>query len=254
MSVGLDASACPIPVTFASAATPLLLIANASGANGNAVAAKNMTATALFRQTAINPNATSMDLRSRYGGGIYGVCTGLALTNGGGLTLNISAGHAMLDGVIEVPANTSLTVANNHPGPTDRAWIWMQQNGTIVAVYNSITPPSGSVCLLGSVTTSGGAITGIDTSGVVYLKGGIGIRYSADTGAPTDTPPSGLVFVHQTAFADYLWDGSAYHQISIPSLAADPATPQNGDIWFNTTSLKMSVQVSGATKRSAAYS
>ncbi len=44
---------------------------------------------------ASNRNYTALDLTGAYGGGLYGICYGLALSAGTGLTLNIASGHAL---------------------------------------------------------------------------------------------------------------------------------------------------------------
>jgi hypothetical protein len=238
-------------------------MADASNTSGNAPAAVNMPANQIsFRQSSINPNATSMDLRARYGGGCYAVCHGLALSAGAGLNLNISAGHAMCDGILEVPAATSTVVSASHPGPTDRAWIWLCPGSgggatyTIQKTYNTLTPPTGACVLIGSCTTSGTGITAVDTSGVLYLQGPLPIRYVADTGAPTDSAslPALLQFITQTAFCSYYWTGSKYAQMYIPEVTADQASPQAGDIWFRSDLLQMSYYTGSAVKRSAAFS
>jgi len=37
-------------------------------------------------------------------------------------------------------------------------------------------------------------------------------------------------------------------RFNIPYVISDPANPQNGDMWYNTTSAQLKVYVGGATK------
>jgi hypothetical protein len=200
--VTLNASACPAPQTPAA----LLLKANA-GTLGNAPVAKNPQAEAAWRVNAALPNATQLDLTGRYGGGSYAVAAGLVLSAPvRGLNIHISAGHAVLDGIVEVATDLTWPV----PASTARVWIWLLQSGLPQAVATSLSPPSGACCLLGSCTTDSKNITGLDLSGVLYLRGGMPWRQSADAGVPGDVPPTSLMFYHRTAGGLYIWDGTAY--------------------------------------------
>jgi hypothetical protein len=98
-----------------------------------------------------------------------------------------------------------------------RNWIWISQAGAITVVFNSLTPPAGAQALLGSALTAGGSISSTDTSGVLYLKGGMLKRYSADTTTPADTPPAQLQFWHFGDGAFWYWNGDAYIEFSILS-------------------------------------
>lgn len=154
----------------------------------------------------LNENALALDLIGRYGGGGYAVAFGLGLTPPlTGLTLNIAAGHAVVDGVVEVPSATTLAVPDN----TARVWIWLQSNKTLTYT-STTTAPAGNNCLIGSCVTSAGSILSVDTSGVLYLRGGNLWRRTSDVGQPGDTPPAGMVFYTRTDGGLYLWDGTAY--------------------------------------------
>lgn len=211
MSVTLLASQCPAPVVaatltkmadaYTTAPTPPVPTSLPVVSGDSNWGAK------------INRNLTGADLIARFGGGGYAVAFGLGLSFTTGLTLTIAAGQAMIDGVVEIAATTTQAIADSHPGPTDRAWIWLLRSGVISVVHNSLTPPSANCCLLGSCTTSGGNITAVDTSGVLYLRGGSLYRESADTGMPTDSPGANVLFVHKTTYLEYLWDGAKYRVI-----------------------------------------
>lgn len=211
MSTSLNANQCPLPLARAS----FLSLNAAMAATGNAPIAQHILADTM-NLPRHNRNYTALDLTGAYGGGLYGICYGLSLSAGSGLTLNVGSGHALIDGLVEVAAGTlpgtEVTNARTHvlDDNTARAWVWLLPGGTITHVNTSIAPPQAQACLLGSVTTSGGAITGIDTSGVMFVRGGIGVRQSNDSSAPTDTPSSRLVFLARTPSADYLWDGAQY--------------------------------------------
>lgn len=211
--ITLNAKQCPAIQQPAS----MLSIANAGSGNGNALVAKNTLADIAWRTNAANPNATMLDRLASEGGANAFALSGdfpPILSIGAGLLLNISAGEAIIGGPVQVAAGT-LAVPNN----TQRVWIWMSRSGTLVAVATSTTPPAGQQVLLGSVTTSSGVVTAIDTSGVLYLRGGVLWRQTADSGAPTDTPPSTVSFIARTAGGVYLWDGAGYTTLG-PAYAA----------------------------------
>jgi hypothetical protein len=169
----------------------------------------------------LNENAARSDIIGRYGGGVYGLCTGYTLSAGSGLTLNVAAGLAMIDGPVE--STSSQTVALTDSG---RNWVWLSRAGALTVVFNSTTPPAGAYCLLGSALTSGGTISSVDQSGVVYLVGGTAFRRSADTVTPTDSPSSSIQFFHRGASKLWWWDGSSYWQCSPATNAFSQAVIQ----------------------------
>lgn len=154
----------------------------------------------------LNQNSARLDLAGRFGGGGYAIATGLVLSAGAGLVLNISAGQAQLDGVVPYYGG-AITLTDN----TTRTWVWITRTGAITPVLNSTTPPAGACCLLGSVVTASGAITQIDGSGVLTILGGTLCRATGDTTAPTDTPPADQQFLNCGVNGTrYWWDGTAY--------------------------------------------
>lgn len=209
----LAAGECPAIVVPASlldpaAGTPLVASALVAG-DTSAVLTK------------LNTNASRLDLAGRWGGGGYAVATGLDLTAGAGLTLNISAGQAVLDGVAHVGAATTLAL-------TDAAynWVWILQNGSITKTTSATTTPpaapSAACAFLGRVYCTGGVISTIDYSGRLELRGGTLYRRTGDSGAPGDAPPAKLQFLAQTAGGRYWWDGAAYTALWEPlALNAD---------------------------------
>lgn len=209
MPVVLLATQCPLPVIDTALAT-LTSAENTTGANG--LTARTFAAGNTVISSKLNRNAKQMDLQSRYGGGGYGIVNGLALSAGSGLTLNIAAGQANIDGIIgstAAEAATTLAVPDNHPSATDRVWIWLSRAGAISSTLNT-TPPATNCCLLGSCTTSGGVITAVDTSGVVYLRGGQLWRETADTGPPGDSPNAAIRLFTLTWGGVYEWTGTAH--------------------------------------------
>jgi hypothetical protein len=163
----------------------------------------------------VNENAARADVTARFGGGAYAIVHGLTLSAGAGLTLNIAAGQAQINGPVTYLGGTaSLTNST-------RNWIWISQGGAIT-VATSLTPPAGAQALVGSALTSGGSISSVDTSGVLLLHGGRLQRYTADTTTPTDTPPAQLSFEAYGAGTKlWIWSGTAYYEISTGS----PSTP-----------------------------
>lgn len=183
-----------------------------STSDTTAKVAKNIPAAVTWR-TQANQNAAILDQTARYGAGLIGIPDGptkITLSVGTGLSLSVSAGHAMVGGPVEIATATTLTVPNN----TSRVWIWLRQLGGALTYTTTTTPPAGECCLLGSCVTSGGAVTSVDTSGVMYLRGGIGWRQSADVFAPTDSPSVTIQFMASTAGGSYFWDGYTYSRLA----------------------------------------
>lgn len=142
---------------------------------------------------------------ARYGGGIVGIVTGLDLTAGSGLTLNVAAGSAMMDGLVSKTGASTVALTDNV-----RSYVWMSTAGALTPkAHPDLTPPAGLHCFLGSALTSGGSISSVDQSGVIYLRP-LPHRRTADAGAPADTPPARTSHLIQTAGGHWLWDGEEY--------------------------------------------
>lgn len=165
-------------------------------------------------------NALSTDLTGAYGGtNGYAIARGLTLSApASGLLLNVAAGHAMIGGVVEVPAATTVMCTDN----LNLNWIWLLQNGTLTAT-TTLTAPSTESCLIGNCTTVGGNIVNVDTSGVLFLKGGNLWRQTADAGAPIDAPPTTIQFTAVTLGGTYWWDGAFYQRLGPQSTAVSDA-------------------------------
>lgn len=164
----------------------------------------------------LNRNFGEMNLGARYGGGAYAIAHGLALSAGSGLTLNISAGHAVIDGVVELAATTQTMYAatTNH--------VWLKRDGTIDVKNNVLTAPTTPATYLGAVVTGASTITSVDTSGRVVLVQGQATRQTADLGMPLDTPSSSVQFLAVTSGGKWWWNGTAYlHQTdALPQVQA----------------------------------
>ena len=244
ITTSLLASQCPaimIPTTE-------YLLDAASVGDGNAPNAAPTLSQTTWRYDAANPNAFRLDMQSRIGGGIYACALGVdkivlsAPTSG--LQLQLTSGKAIGDGLVCMDNDSTLTLPDN----TARVYIWLRQGQSPSYTYTTTTTaPDGNPIFLGSCITSGNAITNIDNSGVMYLMGGAGVRYTADSGAPTDTPSANVCFYTITAWCTYYWNGVTHNQTYIPSSASDPSTPQNGEYWYRTDLNKMKYRVSGST-------
>jgi len=207
MPTTLLATQVPIPTVYSG----FLRLADGENTTGNSPVAKRL-ATGDFGGTAsskLNRNGTQLDLTSRYGGGAYSVLYGLALGTGSGLNLAVGAGHASIDGIVEVPSNTTLTV----PGSSARVHIWLQRDGTLTYVNNSLTPPVNPAAYLGSCVTGVSSITSVDDSGVLRLTSGLPVRSTADPMEPGDTPSASTMFLTKTLGGTYLWDGGRYLEL-----------------------------------------
>lgn len=222
MAVTLLASQCP-PIPMPQS---LLSIAAAGSLSaGNAPVAENIAAGQTTPWTPLQRrNATRQDLTGRHGGGGYAIAMGLTLSApASGLTLTIGSGIAMIDGPVEVESTSTLSIQNN----SARAWIWLLQNGTLTSTQTA-TAPQTACCVLGSVVTIANNITQVDTSGVMYLKGGNLWRQTADTGPPQDSPPASLNFFARTQGGLFYWDGTQYSAIEAQtaSLVSDMCDAQ----------------------------
>lgn len=212
----LLATQVPVPIVPAS----LLSIAAAVPNTWSPVVANNSGSGSLT--TPFNKNAARGDMTGRAGAGGYAIdwdsgpsssTPGLQLTVSSGLTLAVGTGQAMIDGPVQVTTPLTALCTDN----IARIHVWLSQAGAVVLVNNSLTPPAGAHAYLGSVVTSGGAITEINGSGVLYYYGAQLIRRTADTSAPGDTPPAGLSFFNRCASgAVYFWTGLEYVALSEP--------------------------------------
>lgn len=204
------ASQCPAPQVPASQ----FYAANATDSAGPVSASSIGTGAAGAQGLPLrwNKNATRLDLTARWGGGAYAVLQGLELSEGSGLTLNVSAGQAALDGLAEVATATTLSLTDN---VVNR--IWLSRGGTLNKVTSAsaapLAPPDGATpwAYLGAVQVVSGSIVSVDYSGRLDLRqGNLAFRETADTGEPDDAPPAGVRFFNITEGGLYLWDGAAY--------------------------------------------
>jgi hypothetical protein len=157
----------------------------------------------------------------RYGGGAYCIAAqagnGLALSDGGGLTVNVDTGVALLDFPVVRKVVYPLALTNNV-----RNFIWLPSGGTPTKVATSLAAPTAACACLGAVDCAGGVITAIDYGPRYELgAGGVLRRRTADAGAPTDTPAATARFYSQSLDALYLWTGAAYQRAAttLPLLA-----------------------------------
>lgn len=203
----LNATACP---ALQVPATPAPSIAGAFAA-GSGWTPKTTQRLPQPDSTSVvapfNANAQHLELLSNFGGGGYAVLEGLTLSAGTGLTLNIAKGYGAIGGLVELAANTTLALPD---GTNARRWLWLRQDGTLTYTLTA-APPAATVCvLLGSALVNAGAIASVDTSGVLFRRGGLLWRETADPGVPGDTPPASIAFVARTPGGCFLWDGVGY--------------------------------------------
>lgn len=201
----LAAAAVPVPKAFTG---------NHDPATGGTLTSPSWTTGNTMDEDGLNERATRSDLIARYGGGCWGVIPkedglGLNLSTTSGLTLNIAAGTAMMDGPVRY-AGGSVTLTDN----ISRVYIYLSQAGAIVQVNASLTPPAGAHVFLGSCVTNSpsGSITGIDFSGVMYFNGGLAHRFTTDATVPGDAAslPNNLCFRHYGASDVWFFNGDQY--------------------------------------------
>jgi len=153
--------------------------------------------------------AVRVDLASRHGGCRgRAVAQGLGITDGGGLLATIGVGQALVDGVVTLNAADDAVLTDDAGGVT-RNQVWITQAGALT-VRTDLTAPASPAAHLGSVVTAAGAITSIDYSGRLEMRGGVLYRRTADIGPPGDTPPASIQFLAQTQTGYYWWTGAAY--------------------------------------------
>lgn len=154
----------------------------------------------------LNANAQFLELLARYGAiGVYGIAYGLGLTDVSGLTASVAAGHAYVGSIVEYEAD-SLTMFDDAVN-----YVWAKNDRTFEVIADSLTPPTEDATLIGIVTTVDGDIsTAIDYSGVVYLKGNLAIRETADVDWPSDTPDAGIPVVTKTLNGTWQWNGASH--------------------------------------------
>lgn len=156
----------------------------------------------------LNRDFKASDLGHRYGAGGYGIGYGLGLSAGTGLLVAVADGQALIDGIVEVRSAANVVLAASSVN-----WIWLRQDGTLIAQDDTTAKPSGNCCLLGAAVTDGTGVTSIDTSGVVYWLGGQMWRTTNDLGKPADTPSSSLRFFTRTQTGVWFWDGASYQRL-----------------------------------------
>lgn len=203
MAVTLTSTACPAVVVPAS---PVYL--GDTGTNPPTAQSFSAGLDASGTSSKLNYNSKIDNMGSRYGSGGYGIGSGFALSASTGLTVAVANGQAVIDGVAEAYSHADVVVTASGTN-----WLWIKTDGSIVVQFNTTAKPSGNCVLLGAAITDGSSVTSIDTSGVVYFKGGDMWRQTADAGMPADTPDSSLWFYTKTTVGLWLWDGSAYRRI-----------------------------------------
>lgn len=176
-----------------------------------------------------NENAGRLDMAYRWGGGFYGVCTGLAISHVSGLDVSVAAGQAIIDTLVDVRVAQTRTLDNSA-----RNHLWVRRDGSITHRTDTASPGS-DYAYLGSVLMAAGTISGaVETAGVIYDRGGVPVRFTADVTEPTDTPPATLVFFTVGTAKVWWWDGTAYHEFDpggagavISQLTVNPANGTN---------------------------
>lgn len=153
-----------------------------------------------------NRNAAYLDALGQCGGGSIGIISGLAISAGAGLVCNVALGTALIGGIIQIDANTTIVVTASQTNA-----IWLKDDGTLESRVGVITAPSIPGVFLGFAITDGSGITSIDTSGVISIYNGISFRQTADALYPADTPSSSWRGITRTAIGDYFWNGSVYN-------------------------------------------
>jgi hypothetical protein len=111
-----------------------------------------------------------------------GVCSGLDLSAGTGLSLNIS------DGVLNSRSVVSLSNIGKFTCPASAtSYVWISETG-VVSTTTTPTYPGGNVVCLGKVVTSGSAITSVSEEGRQNIN--MTLQKSTQTGGYSTVPLS----------------------------------------------------------------
>ncbi len=205
MAITLLASACPAvqgPSGFKSladaAASPPLLLSAAT-----------LTPASTVISSKFNKNAQYLEQLARYGPqGVFAVAYGLTISVVSGLTIEVSAGHALMESLIELPAATQATAFDNAD-----SYVWLKQDGTLELINGATTPPSIDAVYLGRVTATSGTVSGtIEYAGRMEIRGNLAIRETADPEMPSDTPAA-VSFLTKTLNGTWLWDSESWLRI-----------------------------------------
>lgn len=202
--MALTAANCPAPVVNTTL-NKLSDAENTTGINGAQVFKVLVQGTTSL-SAKWNRNALASELIGRWGCGTYCIINGLTISTGSGLNLAVAAGQALIDGVVEISSATTYTVPANQA----LIFIWLKQDGTLTHSLTTAVPTGGKV-YIGNCTSGASSISAVDFSGVMYSRGGMAMRTTADTGVPGDTPSSSLVFITYTSAGAYLWNGTSYN-------------------------------------------
>lgn len=205
----------PTVFTLAATACPAIQLASVQY-NVNSAAPRTSETFAAGQTTGtvakLVENAIRADMGAgRYGaGGAYSINgEGMEITWTSGLSVTVAVGDANIDGLVQLTAATAVAVTD-----ATTNYLWLSRLGAITVVTASTTPPAGeNYVYLGRVTTAAGAVTAIDGSGVVRLKGSLLWRRTADTTTPADTPSNTVQFFNAGSGRDWLWTGLAYREV-----------------------------------------
>lgn len=157
----------------------------------------------------MNDHAARTDITPMVFAGIPCIVYGLTLSWTSGLTINIAAGLAIVEGEREIVATTKVLADNSV------SRVYMQYDGAILAGTGAYAPANS--VLLGTVTTSGGSVTVIDVAGVFTMAGAMPVRQTADTAKPVDTPTTKCPFLTLASNGvTWLWDGTQYICLTQP--------------------------------------
>ena len=213
-------------LTSAQVPTPLAPTAPVLGPGNTGPFTTGMTAGVSHSLNQLSAQAL---LLGQIGGGGYGIVSGLALSPTSGLNVAVAPGIALVDGLLELVASAPYGAQVLVPPPytlpnNATSYVWLTQTGALVSA-TTLSPPAGARIFLGTVTTLSGAVTGIDSSGVLTARGGWFTRSTGDIGPPLDAPPA-LNLLTATTTGLYLWSGGAHTLLSQPGLSATIAATQ----------------------------
>ncbi|RYG37868.1 hypothetical protein EON81_05450 [bacterium] len=159
------------------------------------------------------------------GGNGPGIASGFEIDTPGGMTVSVSAGTAMIDRIVQKAASTYVISADN-----STVYLWLYPTAVVAHTTSLTVPNDGDALFLATVTTSGGAVTGIDYSGRVEIRDGLRYRRVADVGRPADEPGSSVSIVTRTQRGEYLWRGEAHMAIVGDTLYVDRIQGDTGAV------------------------
>lgn len=122
---------------------------------------------------------------------------------------------------------------------------WIRQVATVINLMTSRVDVSGEWDAILRAASGGGSDDGVDCA---FLAAGVPVFDAADAAFPCITAHEAEEMICTVAVPFSLEDDKpAVPVLRLTPLASDPATLEDGDLWFNATAGKIRARVAGVT-------